>query len=156
MKLHFTPLFLVLIAPAAVAQWSDDPAVNLAVSDASADQVQPMIAPTADGGCYISWFDSIANGFDVRLDCSNDRYINDRAFDVVEAFVAAARERGVTPAQLALAWVMGEPRITAPIIGASRLEQLDDAIGAVDVELSDGDVAALEEVYEPHAIAGHE
>jgi len=52
--------------------------------------------------------------------------------------------------------LLSKPGITAPIIGASKLEQLDEAIGAVDVELSDGDVAALEEVYEPHAIAGHE
>ena len=67
MKLLNTSLSIALTASIAAGQWSDDPASNLAVSDAAADQVQPMIAPTADGGCYISWFDSIANGFDVRL-----------------------------------------------------------------------------------------
>ena len=67
MKLLNTSLTIALTASIAAGQWSDDPASNLAVSDAAADQVQPMIAPTADGGCYISWFDSIANGFDVRL-----------------------------------------------------------------------------------------
>ena len=59
MKLINTSLTLALVASVATGQWSDDAANNLAVSDAAADQVQPMIAPTADGGCYISWFDSI-------------------------------------------------------------------------------------------------
>jgi len=67
MKLSSTPLLLALLTPLASAQWATDPAVNLPVADASGDQVQPKVAPTADGGCYISWFDSIANGFDVRL-----------------------------------------------------------------------------------------
>jgi hypothetical protein len=58
---------LAFAAPLASAQWSSDTTANLVVSDAAADQVQPMIAPTSDGGCYISWLDSIANGFDVRL-----------------------------------------------------------------------------------------
>ena len=59
------------------------------------------------------------------------------------------------PAQTALAWLLSKPGVTAPIIGASKLEQLDDAIGAVEVTLADDDVKALEDVYEPHAIAGH-
>ena len=70
MKLRTPSLLLVLLAAAATpvsAQWSSDPGDNLAVADAAGDQVQPKIAPTADGGCYISWFDNIANGFDVRL-----------------------------------------------------------------------------------------
>lgn len=75
---------------------------------------------------------------------------------IVARNAETATRLGVTPVHTALAWLLSKPGITAPIIGASRLEQLDDAIGAVDVELSDGDVAALEEVYEPHAIAGHE
>ena len=67
MKLSTTPLLLLILTPLASAQWSTDPAVNLAVADASGDQVQPKVAPTLDGGCYISWFDSIGNGFDVRV-----------------------------------------------------------------------------------------
>jgi hypothetical protein len=67
MNLKLASTFLALAAPLTSAQWSSDPAVNLPISDAAADQVQPMIAPTSDGGCYISWLDSIANGFDVRL-----------------------------------------------------------------------------------------
>ncbi len=58
---------LLLIAATAHAEWSSNPAVNLTVADASGDQVQPKVAPTDDGGCYISWLDSIGNGFDVRV-----------------------------------------------------------------------------------------
>jgi len=57
---------LILTLPAS-AQWSSDPAVNFSVGDGTGDQVQSKIAPTSDGGCYLSWFDSIGNGFDVRL-----------------------------------------------------------------------------------------
>ena len=71
---HLTPVAsafasLALFSGVALAtpQWSTDPAANLAVADPSGDQVQPKIAPTSDNGCYISWFDSIGNGFDLRL-----------------------------------------------------------------------------------------
>jgi len=67
MKLLNTSLTIALTASIAAGQWSDDHATNLVISGAASDQVQPMIAATADGGCYISWFDGIANGFDVRL-----------------------------------------------------------------------------------------
>ena len=67
MKLSTTPLLLLILSPLASAQWSTDPAVNLAIADASGDQVQPKVAATADGGCYISWYDNISNGFDVRV-----------------------------------------------------------------------------------------
>ena len=59
-------LLVLLIASISHAQWSSDPAVNLPVADAAGTQVQPKVAPTSDGGCYISWFDG-AGGYDVRL-----------------------------------------------------------------------------------------
>jgi aryl-alcohol dehydrogenase-like predicted oxidoreductase len=65
-----------------------------------------------------------------------DRYYTDRTFDIVERFVAAADEHGVTPAQLALAWTLGDPRITSPIIGARTLDQLNDTLGRLDFVLS--------------------
>jgi len=68
-----------------------------------------------------------------------DRYYTDMAFDVVEAFVAAASARGVTPAQLALAWVLGEPRVTCPIMGARNLRQLEDTLGRLDFQLTPED-----------------
>ncbi len=71
------------------------------------------------------------------------RYYTETTFDIVEAFVAAAENHGVTPAQLALAWVLAEPRITAPIIGARTLEQLDDTLGGLDLELTPEERDAL-------------
>lgn len=59
------------------------------------------------------------------------------------------------PAQTALAWLLSKPAVSAPIIGASKLEQLEDAIAAVEVGLGDDDIAQLEELYQPRAVAGH-
>jgi len=64
------------------------------------------------------------------------RYYTEEALDLVEAFVQAAQERQITPAQLALAWVLAEPRVTCPIIGARNLEQFEDTIQGLQIELS--------------------
>jgi len=74
---------------------------------------------------------------------------------VVEAVAKVAADRGVPRAQVALAWVLQKPGITAPIVGATRLEQLDDAVAAMSLELSADEIAALEAPYVPHAVAGH-
>ena len=58
---------LIVLVPTAGAQWSGDPAANLSLADAPSDQTQPKVAPTPDGGVFVSWFDGIANGFDVRV-----------------------------------------------------------------------------------------
>jgi aryl-alcohol dehydrogenase-like predicted oxidoreductase len=76
-----------------------------------------------------------------------DRKVADRVAEVAKA-------RGIPRAQVALAWLLAKPVITAPIIGATRLHHLDDAIAAVDVKLSAEEVAALEEAYIPHALVG--
>ena len=65
-----------------------------------------------------------------------NRYLNDQMFDLVDEFVAAAREMDLTPAQLALAWVLAEPRVTAPILGARSLEQIKDSLQGVAVYLT--------------------
>ncbi|MBS0232467.1 MAG: aldo/keto reductase [Proteobacteria bacterium] len=70
---------------------------------------------------------------------------------VVDRVVEIARARGVSPAQVALAWMLHKPVVTSPIIGATKPGQLEDAIKAVSLKLSDGEIAKLEEVYEPHA-----
>jgi aryl-alcohol dehydrogenase (NADP+) len=75
--------------------------------------------------------------------------------EIVDRNAATAAQLGVKPAQTALAWLLSKPAVTAPIVGASKLEQLDDAIAAVEVELADDDIAQLEELYQPRAIAGH-
>jgi aryl-alcohol dehydrogenase-like predicted oxidoreductase len=76
-------------------------------------------------------------------------------FDVVDRVEEVASERGVKPAQVALAWVMGKPGVTAPIIGATKLSHLEDALGALEVELSPQEVERLEEPYVPHPVLGH-
>jgi 1-deoxyxylulose-5-phosphate synthase len=82
-------------------------------------------------------------------------YRRESDFDIVQRNADTAARLGVKPAQTALAWLLGKPGVVAPIIGASKLPQLEDAIAAVDVELSADDVKQLEALYEPHAVAGH-
>ena len=65
-----------------------------------------------------------------------ERYYTQAAMDIVDGFLGAAKERGVTAAQLALAWVLSEPRVTCPIVGARNLEQLDDTLGGLRLELT--------------------
>ena len=73
---------------------------------------------------------------------------------VIEALQKLADTRGVPPAQLALAWMLGKAPVTAPIIGVSKPAQLDDALAALGLKLDAAEVAALEAPYEPHAVAG--
>jgi aryl-alcohol dehydrogenase-like predicted oxidoreductase len=75
---------------------------------------------------------------------------------VIDALDELSRERGLPPAQIALAWLLHKPAMTAPIVGASKPHHLDDAIAAVGVKLSAAEIAKLEEPYVPHKIAGHE
>jgi 1-deoxyxylulose-5-phosphate synthase len=76
-------------------------------------------------------------------------------FDVVERVAKVAAERGVPPAQIALAWLLGKPGVTAPIIGATKLGHVTDALGAEELELTDDEVKRLEEPYLPHPVLGH-
>jgi aryl-alcohol dehydrogenase-like predicted oxidoreductase len=78
---------------------------------------------------------------------ASDRQIVERVADV-------ARERGVSMAQVATAWMLSKPVVTAPIIGATKPHHLDDAIAAVDLVLTEEEIARLEEPYQPHAVAG--
>ena len=73
---------------------------------------------------------------------------------VVEALTAVAAKRGVPRAHVALAWVLAKPAITAPIIGATKVSQLDDAVAALALELAPEEIAALEAPYVPHAVVG--
>jgi 1-deoxyxylulose-5-phosphate synthase len=76
-------------------------------------------------------------------------------FDVVDRVAEVASERGVAPAQVALAWLLQKPGVTAPIIGATKPGHLEDAIAAEQLRLTDEEVARLEEPYLPHPVAGH-
>lgn len=73
---------------------------------------------------------------------------------VIEVTGTIATQRGVSRAQVALAWLLSKPVITAPIIGATKMEHLDDAVAALALKLSDAEIAAVEVPYVPHAIAG--
>jgi 1-deoxyxylulose-5-phosphate synthase len=75
--------------------------------------------------------------------------------EVVEAVTAVAQRRGVPAAQVALAWLMRQPAVTAPIVGATKLGHIDDAVAAVNLTLSDEEVTELEFPYRPHPITGH-
>ncbi len=76
-------------------------------------------------------------------------------FDVIDRLVEVAHERGDAPVQVALAWLLDKPGVTAPIVGATKPEQLQDALAAEQLSLGDQEIARLEEPYVPHAVAGH-
>jgi aryl-alcohol dehydrogenase-like predicted oxidoreductase len=84
-----------------------------------------------------------------------DSLYDDADFDVVDAVRAVAGERGLPAAQIALAWLLGNPAVSAPIVGATKLRHLEDAIAAVEVTLSEEEVARLEAPYRSHPILGH-
>lgn len=75
---------------------------------------------------------------------------------VVDMVGAVAAERGLPRAQIALAWLLAKPGVTAPIIGATKTAHLDDAIAALSVTLSDDEIARLESGYVPHPVLGHQ
>ena len=75
---------------------------------------------------------------------------------IVEAVRAVAAERGVTMAEVALAWLLAKPGVTAPIVGATKLPHLDAAIRSVDLTLTPEEIARLEAPYRPHPVRGHE
>jgi 1-deoxyxylulose-5-phosphate synthase len=76
-------------------------------------------------------------------------------FDVAARAAEIAAARGVPPAQIALAWLLHKPAVTAPIVGATRLGHVEDALAATRLTLSDEEVASLEELYTPHPVLGH-
>ena len=88
-------------------------------------------------------------------DYAHSMYYSDSDFDVVDRVVALAEKRGVSAAQIALAWMLHKPGVVAPIVGASKLEQLEQSVAALDVALSAEEIAGLEEPYRPHAVLGH-
>jgi aryl-alcohol dehydrogenase (NADP+) len=82
-------------------------------------------------------------------------YYRDEDFIVADRVQEIAKGRGLSGPQIALAWVLSKPFVTAPIIGASRMEHLDQAIAAAEIQLSPEEAGRLEELYRPHPILGH-
>ncbi|MBL1097219.1 aldo/keto reductase [Streptomyces coffeae] len=90
-----------------------------------------------------------------RNDAMVEKWYADAEFDIVDATRAVAAERRVAPARIALAWLLGRPAVTAPIVGATKAAHLDDAVAAVDLELDEAEVARLEAPYRPRPVMGH-
>ena len=87
---------------------------------------------------------------------AHNMYYADTDFEVAERVAAIAAGRGVAPAQVALAWLLRQPGVTAPIIGATKMTHLEQAVAALDLELDDDECPALEAPYQPHRVLGHE
>ncbi len=83
---------------------------------------------------------------------AHELYYADSDFRIVDRVGELAARRGVSSAQIALAWVLAQPGVTAPIVGASKMPQLEEAIAALDIKLTDEECTALEELYEPHRV----
>jgi aryl-alcohol dehydrogenase-like predicted oxidoreductase len=91
-----------------------------------------------------------------RTDAFGDSlYKPELDFSVVERAAEVAAARGVSSAQVALAWLLHKPGVTAPIVGATKLEHLEQALAAEQLTLSEDELVRLEEPYVPHAISGH-
>jgi aryl-alcohol dehydrogenase-like predicted oxidoreductase len=86
---------------------------------------------------------------------ANQLYFREEDFTVAERADEVAKTRGVSASQVALAWVLNKPHITAPIIGSSKIGHLDQAIAALEIKLSPEEIARLEEPYCPHPVLGH-
>jgi aryl-alcohol dehydrogenase-like predicted oxidoreductase len=110
-------------------------------------------------------YSPLARGFLVRPPATStarsgndplaDRFFDSGDLAVVEALRTVAAARGVPPAQIALAWLLSRPGVVAPIVGATRPHHIDDAIAAVDLELTEPEITRLEEPYRPHKVLGH-
>jgi aryl-alcohol dehydrogenase (NADP+) len=86
---------------------------------------------------------------------AHQMYYGESDFTIADRAAVIAERRGVQPTQIALAWLLAKPGVTAPIIGASKLAHLDQAVAALDVRLEPEEIVFLEEPYQPHTILGH-
>ena len=84
------------------------------------------------------------------------RYFRPEDFDIVERLEEVAKEKGAKPAQVALAWLLQKKGVASPIIGPTKVEQLEELVGAMDIRLKSEDMKRLEEPYSPHPVLGHE
>ena len=86
---------------------------------------------------------------------ANQLYFREEDFTVADVANEIADARGVTGSQVALAWILSKPHINSPIIGATKMDHLEQAIAALDIRLSDDEMKRLEEPYKPHPVLGH-
>jgi aryl-alcohol dehydrogenase-like predicted oxidoreductase len=88
-------------------------------------------------------------------DIAQDFYVADSDVTIADRVAEVAKKRGVSAAQIALSWILHKPGVTAPIVGASKIEQLDESIAALDIKLDSTEMQFLEEKYDPHPVLGH-
>jgi aryl-alcohol dehydrogenase (NADP+) len=128
------------------------------------EEEREMLPLCADQGIGVIPWSPLARGRLTRdLDSTTSRsetdafgrtlYADDDA-SIIEAVRTIAEARGISRAQVALAWMLSKPGITSPIIGATKTHHLDDAIAAVEVKLTDDEIAALEKPYSPRPVVG--
>ena len=86
---------------------------------------------------------------------AHSMYYQDMDFKVAERCAELAKRRGISSAQMALAWILHQPGVTAPIIGASKMYQLEEAVAALSIKLDADERTFLEELYQPHPVLGH-
>ena len=86
---------------------------------------------------------------------AHNLYYRDDDFAIVDRVSEVAKKRGVSNMQVALAWILSKPYITAPIIGSSKVEHLEENFKALDLKLSAEEIKLLEEPYQPHPVLGH-
>ena len=86
---------------------------------------------------------------------AHNYYYQENDFDTLDRSIKLREQHGVSSAQIALAWLLHKKGITAPIVGASKMRHLEEAIAAIDIQLSDEEIAYLEEPYQPHPVLGH-
>ena len=132
------------------------------------EEEREMIPLCLDQGLAVLPWSPLARGFltgsrhrdggdTVRARSDNfarEMYFAEEDFAVADAVAAVATDRGVKPAQVACAWILQAPGVTAPIVGATRLEQLKELIDAVDLTLSAEEIARVEAPYRPHRVLG--
>jgi aryl-alcohol dehydrogenase-like predicted oxidoreductase len=135
------------------------------------EEEREMIPQCIDQGVGIIPWSPLARGFLVgtrtregerrtrrsETDPLQDEWYGSPAdFDVVDRLAEVAGERGVPQAQVALAWLLHKPGVTAPIVGATKLGHVEDALATAELALSPDEIARLEEPYVPHRVLGHE
>lgn len=87
---------------------------------------------------------------------ADEMYYGESDFEIVDRVIHTANEHRVSPAQIALAWLLQKPGVTSPIVGVSKIKHLEEAISALDIRLDDDEITNLEELYQPHPISGHD
>jgi aryl-alcohol dehydrogenase-like predicted oxidoreductase len=127
-------------------------------------EMLPLCA--AEGVAVIPWSPQARGRLTRNWDYTSVRTETDEAFGrlfakteeadrkVIDRVAQVAAARGIPRAQVALAWLLAKPIVTAPIVGATKLEHLDDAVASVNLRLSGDEITALEEPYVPHAVVG--